>query len=93
MTIPKKFTSPLATPEEVYGEEMVLRIIDSAEVRAARKKARELMTSHPIAKTADGLARVDYALDHWIAQLAMQTVGADLHTPRILWNANITRYR
>ncbi len=93
MTIPNKFTSPLATPEEVYGEKMVLRILASAEVCAAREKARELLTSHSIAKTADGRARVDYALDHWMAQLAVQMVGADLHTPRILWNATITRFR
>lgn len=90
-TIP--FTSPLATPEEIAAEKKVLNILASEVVQAAKLQAREIMANHAIAKTADGNNRIDYALDHWLTQLATQLVGMDLHTPSILWNATITRFR
>jgi len=93
MTASTRFISPLATPEEDYGEKSALRLLASEEVRVARGRARELMAAHPIARSPDARARIDYALDLWMAQLAIQIVGGDLHTPRVLWNATITRYR
>lgn len=87
------FTSPMATAEEIAGEKKVLRVLASEEVQAAKRQARRIMASHPIAESPDGNARIDYALDHWLAQLATQLVGLDLHTPSILWNATITRFQ
>lgn len=86
------FTSPLATAEENAGEKLTLAILKNPAVQAARQMARKLMEAHPIASKKDGQARIDYALDHWLTQLATQDVGSDVHQPRILWNATITRF-
>ena len=92
MSSTEKFTSPLATDDENAGEKLTLAIIKSPAVQAARQRARKLMEAHPIASKKDGQTRIDYALDHWLTQLATKDVGSDIHQPRILWNATITRF-
>jgi len=84
--------SPMATPEQQHTEQKVLKIIASPEVLQSRSKARNLMEAHPIAKTSGGQARLDYALDKWVVQLALQVVGRDLSNPHFIWTTGLAEY-
>jgi hypothetical protein len=90
---PAGFVSTLSTADQEWAEKIVLRIIAASEVRAARARARALMAASPLAKESpDARARLDYALDKWLVQLARQDVDSDLEHPRILWNTNLAKY-
>jgi hypothetical protein len=79
------FKSVLATPQQRDAEQMVLRILADSRVQAARNRARELLESNPLARLADGKARLEYALGAWSCFLAFQEVNADAARPLLVW--------
>jgi len=89
---PEGFVSPLATPEQLEVERLALRILADPSVRAAREVARERMLADPIAKTRDGAARLERALDAWLTYLTLQEANADPARPRIVWSCDLADY-
>jgi hypothetical protein len=84
--------NPLATQAQVSAERLALKILASPEVQSARQAARKVMENHPIATMVDGSARLDYALDKWMSQLALQDIGSDFAVPRFLWTTGLAKY-
>ncbi|MFA5547021.1 MAG: hypothetical protein WDA10_00640 [Porticoccaceae bacterium] len=87
--------SPLATPEQAAVERQALRILaEHGELlAAARQRARELMLAHPLAADPETAGRIDNALDKWLIQLLLQTIGGDLSTPGFIWGTNLDPHR
>ena len=90
--MPLKTVSPMANVDQQQAELLALEIINSSAVSMARTRARTLMERHPIALTLDGATQLDYSLDKWVSQLALQDVGRDLSTPRIIWSTTVAPY-
>lgn len=90
--MPLKTVSPMANVDQQQAELLALEIINSSAVSMARTRARTLMARHPIALTLDGATQLDYSLDKWVSQLALQDVGRDLSTPRIIWSTTVAPY-
>jgi hypothetical protein len=89
----RDFISPLATEDQAEAERRAMTIAVTDEVLSARQPARTLMTEHPLAKLSEARARIDRALDKWLYQLILQTIGSDLSHPRFIWSTNLARYR
>lgn len=89
------FVSPLATAEQAAVERQALRILasHSPALDQARDQARALMLAHPLAVRAESAARIDNALDKWLVQLLLQTIGGDLSAPRFIWGTNLEPHR
>jgi hypothetical protein len=87
------YVSPMATLEQKEAEEAALTMMASSAMQAARAVARQHMADHPIARIPDGAARLDYALDKWMGQLALQDYGGDVSRPVLLWTTSLARYR
>jgi hypothetical protein len=79
------FKSVLATSHQETAERMVLRILADSRVRAARERARGLLEANPLARLADGKARLEYALEAWTCFLAFQEANADPAHPLVVW--------
>jgi hypothetical protein len=89
---PEGFVSPLATRDQAEAERLALRILADPGVRAARERALERMQADPIAKTAEGRARLERALDAWLTYLTVQEVNADPARPKVVWSCDLSEY-
>ena len=76
------------TPDQAAAEKLALRLIERADVRAARETARQAMRADPAASLADGVLRLDNALDQWVLALAMREANGDPADPKVLWNVS-----
>jgi len=81
-------TNPLYTPDQQSAETQALRLIERADIRAAREQARVDMLADPAAATLDGNLRLDNALDQWVLALAMREANGDTADPRVTWNVS-----
>lgn len=81
-------TNPLHTADQEAAEKLALRLIERADIRAAREKARHGMLADPAAATLDGNLRLDNALDQWVLALAMREANGDTADPRVTWNVS-----
>jgi hypothetical protein len=78
-------TNPLATNDQRELEALVLRIAAAPAVRAAREQARALLVTNPTARTPDGAAGLDRALDQWVMAGVVAIANNDPSRPRALW--------
>jgi len=81
-------TNPLYTRAQQAAETLALRLIERADVRAAREAARRHMLADPVSRTGDGALRLDNALDQWVLALAMREANGDTADPRVVWNVS-----
>jgi hypothetical protein len=80
--------NPLWTEDQAAAEKLSLRLIERADVRAAREVARTGLLADPLAQTLDGRLSLDRALDQWVLALAMREANGDVADPRVVWNVN-----
>ncbi len=78
--------NPLWTADQEAAETLSLRLIERADVRAAREAARIAMLADPLSATLDGRTGLDRALDQWVLGLAMREANGDTADPRVVWN-------
>lgn len=78
--------NPLWTADQEAAEKLALRLIERADVRAARETARIAMLADPLAAMLDGRAGLDHALDQWVLGLAMREANGDTADPKVVWN-------
>lgn len=81
-------SNPLYTPDQETAERLALRLIERADVRAAREAARREMRGDPAAATPDGVLGLDRALDQWVLALAMREANGDTADPGVVWNVS-----
>ena len=81
-------SNPLHTPDQEAAERLALRLIERADVRAAREEARRGMLGDPAARVPDGALGLDRALDQWMLALAMREANGDPVDPRVVWNVS-----
>jgi hypothetical protein len=81
-------SNPLYTADQEAAEKLALRLIERADVRAAREVARRHMLADPVAQTLDGSLGLDRALDQWVLALAMREANGDTADPRVVWNVS-----
>lgn len=81
-------TNPLYTYDQEIAEKLALRLIERADIRAAREEARQGMLQDPAAQTLDGNLALDHALDQWVLALVMREVNGDTADPRVTWNVS-----
>jgi hypothetical protein len=81
-------SNPLYTPHQETAEKLALRLIERADVRAAREVARRVMLADPMTQTLDGSLNLDNALDQWVLALAMREANGDPANPRVVWNVS-----
>lgn len=81
-------SNPLCTADQEVSEKLALRLIERADVRAAREAARRDMRSDPAAASKDGALRLDNALDQWVLALAMREANGDTAAPAVVWNVS-----
>lgn len=77
--------NPLATNEQRDLEALALRIAAAPAVRVAREQARALLLANPTARTPDGAAGLDRALDQWLMAAVVAVANNDPSRPRALW--------
>lgn len=90
--VPEGFRSPLANRDQVEVEKLALAILAEPGVQAARELARRRMQANPIAKTRDGRARLERALDAWLTYLTVQEANADPARPKVVWSCDLADY-
>jgi hypothetical protein len=78
--------NPLWTEDQAAAERLSLRLIERADVRAAREAARRAMLADPLSKVLDGAIGLDRALDQWVLGLAMREANGDTADPKVVWN-------
>lgn len=81
-------SNPLYTADQEAAERLALRLIERADVRAARELARRGMLADPAAQTLDGSLGLDRALDQWVLALAMREANGDTADPKVVWNVS-----
>ena len=81
-------TNPLYTSDQEAAEKLSLRLIERADVRAAREAARREMLNDPAASLPDGALSLDHALDQWVLALAMREANGDTAAPVVVWNVS-----
>ena len=81
-------TNPLYTRDQQAAETRALRLVERADVRAAREAARRHILADPVSRTGDGALRLDNALDQWVLALAMREANGDTADPRVVWNVS-----
>lgn len=81
-------TNPLFTPDQAAAERLALRLIERADVRAAREVARRAMRDDPVASNPDAALGLDRALDQWVLALAMREANGDPADPKVVWNVS-----
>jgi len=86
------FISAVATAEQEVVEKLLLEVLATPQVRAARAQARSLLENNLLSQTSDGQARIDYVLDAWLNYLAFQEVNADPSRPKVSWTPNGSTY-
>ncbi|ARS26839.1 hypothetical protein [Sphingomonas sp. KC8] len=80
--------NPLHTADQRAAETLALRLIERADVRAARERARRVLLADAVAATLDGRILLDRALDQWVLALAMREANGDVADPRVVWNVS-----
>jgi hypothetical protein len=75
----------LATSDQLAAETVVIDVLADPAVKAAEADVRRTLLADPVAKTPEGLARLDHAINEWTASLAFKEIYADTVRPRILW--------
>src|SRR6185369_17494110 len=80
--------SVLATQAQRNAEQMALWLTEQPSARAARERSRAILLEDPVARTADGRALLERALDEWIMFLAMRIANCDVGCPTMVWNAD-----
>jgi len=78
--------NPLWTEDQAAAERLALRLIERADIRAARERARLMLLTDPLAWTLDGRLGLDRALDQWVLGLAMREANGDPADPKVAWN-------
>jgi hypothetical protein len=78
--------NPLWTDDQAAAETLALRLIERADIRAAREAARLRLLADPMAETLDGRLGLDRALDQWVLGLAMREANGDTADPKVVWN-------
>ena len=81
-------TNPLYTTDQAATEKLALRLIERADVRAAREAARRVMRDDPAAAHPDAALGLDRALDQWVLALAMREANGDPVDPKVVWNVS-----
>ena len=81
-------TNPLYTQDQEATEKLALRLIERADIRAAREQVRQDMLNDPAAANLDGNLGLDHALDQWVLALAMRETNGDTADPRVVWNVS-----
>lgn len=81
-------SNPLYTLDQEAAERLALRLIERADVRAAREAARKGMRGDPAVATPDGVLGLDRALNQWVLALAMREANGDPADPRVVWNVS-----
>ncbi|WP_422342791.1 hypothetical protein [Parasphingorhabdus sp.] len=81
-------SNPLYTADQEAAEKLALRLIERADIRAAREQARTGMLEDPAAKTLHGNLALDNALDQWVLALAMREANGDTADPKVIWNVS-----
>ncbi|MEJ6011049.1 hypothetical protein [Novosphingobium aquae] len=81
-------SNPLYTADQEAAEILALRLIERADVRAAREAARREMRGDPAVALPDGALSLDHALDQWVLALAMREANGDTAAPRVVWNVS-----
>jgi hypothetical protein len=81
-------SNPLYTADQEAAEKLALRLIERADVRAAREAARREMRSDPATALPDGALSLDRALDQWVLALAMREANGDCADPKVVWNVS-----
>lgn len=81
-------SNPLHTSAQEAAEKLALRLIERADVRAAREAARRDMRGDPAAALPDGALALDRALDQWVLALAMREANGDPAAPQVAWNVS-----
>ncbi|MEY2944297.1 MAG: hypothetical protein RLY97_2311, partial [Pseudomonadota bacterium] len=81
-------SNPLYTPDQEATEKLALRMIERADIRAAREMARCEMRGDPAAALPDGALGLDHALDQWVLALAMREANGDTAAPKLVWNVS-----
>jgi hypothetical protein len=82
---PPGYKSTLATEDQKFVEQRVLRIMADPRVKAAQARSRKLLEDNPLSKLPDGKANLDQALEKWLSFLAFQEANADPAHPRVAW--------
>jgi hypothetical protein len=77
--------SALSTRNQLQAEKETLHLLTDPAVKAEIAKARRALLSDPAAQTNDGRARLDHALQEWVASLILRETGNDAEHPEILW--------
>ena len=80
--------NPLYTADQGVAEKLALRLIERADIRAAREAARAGLVADKLATTLDGRALLDRALDQGVLALAVREANGDVADPRVTWNVN-----
>ena len=80
--------NPLYTADQDAAEKLALRLIERADVRAAREAARQGMRGDPASALPDGALSLDRALDQWVLALAMREANGDCADPKLVWNVS-----
>ncbi|MDB5687229.1 MAG: hypothetical protein JWR77_1818 [Rhizorhabdus sp.] len=80
--------NPLWTADQEAAEKLSLRLIERADIRAARESARAGLLADPVAATLDGRLLLDRALDQWVLSLAMREANGDVADPKVVWNVS-----
>jgi len=78
--------NPLWTDDQTAVERLALRLIERADIRAAREQARLMLLADPLGGTLDGRLGLDRALDQWVLGLAMREANGDSADPKVIWN-------
>jgi len=78
--------NPLWTADQAAAEKLALRLIERDDVRGAREAARKMLLADPLARTVDGRAGLDRALDQWVLGLAMREANGNTADPKVVWN-------
>src|SRR5690606_1894784 len=78
--------NPLWTDDQTAVERLALRLIERADIRAAREQARLMLLADPLGGTLDGRLGLDRALDQWVLGLAMREANGDSADPKVVWN-------
>lgn len=78
----------LATPAQREIETLAMWLTEQPAARAAREEARALLLADPVARTADGRALLERALDEWVLFLGMRLANCDAARPQWVWGAD-----
>ena len=77
--------SPLGTADQRELEALAMRLLASPEMAEQRAKSRELFLADPVARSEEGMATLDAALDELCCVHAMGAANSDPARPKVMW--------